>query len=412
MKKISLLLLLFTALVCNVPAGSFQVGLQGQKQTGMGLIGTGMTLGPSSVFFNPGALSFLQPKYSFSLGVNPLISNVSFHKEEPSLYTAQTDNPIGTPFSLYVAGKLNDRLSLGLGVYTPFGSSTNWGEDWAGRFLVQDISLLSIFFQPTVSYKINDKLGIGLGLVYAYGKVNMSKAIPVTGQDGMEGRAELEGSTTAWGFNAGISYHPTEKLEVGITYRSTVRMAMEEGEAIFTVPASLSSSFPAGNTFNAELPLPGSLNLGASYKVSEKFRVGFDFHYVFWNVYDSLIFDFAVNTPSLQDSRNPKLHKDNMIFRLGGQYLVSEKLTIRAGGYYDSPAIEDDYYSPETPDAVKVGLTAGLSWTPAKNLDVDLSFLYVMGFEREVTYSPANFGGKYKYNAYIPGIGITYRINN
>ncbi len=411
MKRTSLLIIALACSAFLLKAGGFQVGLQGQKQTGMGLIGTGLTLGPSTLFFNPGGLSFLAPKYGAELGISPLMSNVSFQKTLPSAYEASTDNPLGTPFAAYVTARMNEKLSLGVGVYTPFGSSTNWGEDWAGRFLIQDISLLSIFVQPTVSYKVNDKLGIGIGLVYAYGKVSLSRALPVLGQDGKEGRAELEGATNAWGFNAGISYRPVPKLELGLTYRSTVTMEMDEGEATFSVPLTLASNFPSPNTFSAKLPLPGSVNLGGSYKVNDKFLIGADIHYVFWHVYDSLIFDFEKNSSSLQDSRSPKLLKDNMIFRIGGQYTLNEKLNVRAGGYYDSPAVEDDYYSPETPDAVKIGLTLGLSWTPMPDLDVDVSFLYVMGLERDVTYSPAQFGGKYKYNAYIPGFGITYRIN-
>jgi len=391
-------------------AGSFQVGLQGQKQTGMGLIGTGFTVGPSSVFFNPGSLVFLEGNLQLSAGISPIFSSVAFRKEAPSVYHAATDNPMGTPFSLYAAGKLNDKLSLGLGVYTPFGSSTVWEDDWAGRYLIQNISLMSVYVQPSLSYKISDKWGFGVGLVYAYGKVELEKAIPVSGQDGTEGQASLEGSTTALGFNAGLSFRPSEKLELGLTYRSTVTMEMEEGDAKFTVPASLEGNFPPENTFNASLPLPGSVNLGASYQITEKFRAGFDFHYVFWSEYDSLNLDFTQNTPALDDSKNPRLLKDNFIIRVGGEYTLSDKLIVRAGAYYDSPAVEDDYYSPETPDAIKIGLTTGLTYRPMEKLDVDLSFLYVLGVERDVTYAPADFGGTYKYNAVIPGIGFSYRF--
>lgn len=410
MKKLNLTLLLLAVVTGISFAGSFQVGLQGQKQTGMGLIGTGITLGPSAVFFNPGSLGFLEPKFSLSAGLSPIFSSVAFLKESPSMYEAQTDNPMGTPFSFYAAGKLNDKLSLGLGVYTPFGSSTVWDDDWAGRFLIQNISLMAIYVQPTVSYKLSDKLGVGVGFVYAYGNVALEKAVPVIGQDGQEGKASLEGSTNAMGFNAGVSFRPTDKLELGLTYRSSVIMEVSGGDATFDVPASLSTNFPEQNTFDAELPLPGSVNLGASYKVGEKLQVGFDFHYVFWSLYDSLNIDFGENTSSLDDSKNPRLLKDNWIVRVGGQYLLNDKLTLRAGGYYDSPAVEDDYYSPETPDAVKIGLTGGLTFSPSEKLDVDLSFLYVIGQERDVTFAPADFGGKYKYNAVIPGIGIMYSL--
>lgn len=410
MKKALFALLFSTAAAGMLHAGSFQVGLQGQKQTGMGLIGTGFTLGPSAVFFNPGSLTFLEGQLSLSAGISPIFSSVSFQKTAPSLYEATTDNPMGTPFTLYGSGKLNDKLSIGLGVYTPFGSSTVYDDDWAGRFVIQNISLMSVFVQPTVSYKISEKLGVGVGFVYAYGKVSLEKAVPVNGQDGSEGKASLEGSTGNIGFNAGLSFRPNEKLELGLTYRSTVVMEIEDGTANFEVPAALASSFPAENTFSSRLPLPGSVNLGASYKFSEKFSAGFDFHYVFWSEYDSLVFDFGENTSSLDDSHNPRLLNDNFIVRVGGQYLMSEKFTIRAGAYYDSPAVDDDYYSPETPDAVKIGLTTGCTYKPNEKLDIDFSFLYVYGMEREVNYSPANFGGKYKYNALIPGIGIVYNL--
>src|SRR6056297_1599870 len=171
MKKIPSLILLILILSSGIKAGGFQVALQGQIQGGMGLLGTGFLVGPSTLFYNPGGMSFLSSKYNVSLGMNPLISNVTFQYKEPSLYENTTDNPVGTPFTFYGTGKLNEKLSVGLGVYTPFGSSTVWGDDWRGKYIIQDISLQAIFIQPTVSYKITETLGIGAGFVYARGDV-------------------------------------------------------------------------------------------------------------------------------------------------------------------------------------------------------------------------------------------------
>jgi len=43
----------------TVMAGGYQVRLQGNKQTGFGLVGTPMIFGSSSQFYNPGSLSFM-----------------------------------------------------------------------------------------------------------------------------------------------------------------------------------------------------------------------------------------------------------------------------------------------------------------------------------------------------------------
>ena len=52
----------------------FQVNLQGQKQIGMAGAGSALALDEASIFFNPGAVSFLE-KNSISAGLIPYFSN-------------------------------------------------------------------------------------------------------------------------------------------------------------------------------------------------------------------------------------------------------------------------------------------------------------------------------------------------
>ena len=50
------------ALISGAHAGGYQVGLHGQKQIGMGLVGTSLSFDASSMFYNPGGLSFMNTK--------------------------------------------------------------------------------------------------------------------------------------------------------------------------------------------------------------------------------------------------------------------------------------------------------------------------------------------------------------
>lgn len=409
MRKLTMLFATCTFLISAVYAGGYQVGLHGQKQIGMGLIGTSLSLDASSMFYNPGGLSFIKPAYSFALGMSPIRSYTVFRKSEPSSYQAVTDNPLGTPFYFYGSARINDRLSAGVAVNTPYGNSLSWGKEWEGRYLIEDLSLHAIFIQPTLSFKVNDWLGIGAGLVFATGKFDLTKALPVTGADG-DGSVNLNGSTNEFGFNAGIMVKPNDKLSIGVDYRSKILMDVKDAAAKFTVPASLSSSFPADNTVSTTLPLPANLDLGISYNVTENFMIGLGLNYVFWNVYDSLIFDFAINTSALADSRNPREYSSKLIVRAGGEYTLNDKLTLRAGAYYDPSPVNEEYFSPETPSLNNLGLTAGLSYKPVEKLSVDLSFLYLMGMEADKQYKPDNFSGTYKSRIYIPGFGLTYNF--
>lgn len=405
MNKFIIAVLLATMAV-NSYAEGYQVNVQSQKNTAMGHTGTALMLGASSVHFNPGALGLMQKKYDFTFGGSGVFSNVTFSKLN-STYQTETESPTGTPFYFYGAARLSDRFVASLGISTPFGNSLAWDEDWDGRYLIQDISLRAIVVQPTLSFKINDKLGFGAGAMIVFGGVDLNKALPVEGPDG-EAHVNIKGTTTAFGYNAGLYYQASDALSLGVNYRSKVAMEMEDGDADFTVTSALSSAFPPNTKFNAELPLPANLTFGAAYKVNKSLTLAADLQYVFWDAYQELVFDFEPNTPQLQDSYNLRKYENTLIYRLGAEYVLSEKLIVRAGAYYDETPISDDYVNPETPGMNKIGMSAGASYMLTNNWSVDASFLYITGVERDAGYQPVNFYGTYNSRAIIPGIGVTY----
>jgi long-chain fatty acid transport protein len=385
-------------------AGGYQVRLQGNKNTGMGLTGVGFSMGSSSIFYNPGALALMKQKSDFSAGASFIMSNVIFEKTGTD-YQAETDNKTSTPFYAYGAGKINDRWTVGLGVYTPYGSSSTWPDDWAGKLLIQNIALQAIFFQPTVAFKVNDKIGIGAGFVYATGNVSIEKGLNYS----PESKAALEGSASDIGFNVGVYYKPTDKLAFGIDYRSKVVMEVTDGDAKFTLPSALYNTLPAENKFDAQLPLPANLDFGFSYMATEKLMVAFELNWVMWGTYDSLSFTFK-EKGELLNSANPRKYEDSFIPRLGFSYKLNDQICLRAGGYYDPTPTNEDYFTPETVSLNTLALTLGLSYMPMDNLSIDLSYLQLFGMKSERSYLPENFSGTYKSTALIPGIGLSYRF--
>lgn len=409
MKK-TLLFPLLTSIPMLMFAGGFQVNLQGNKQTGMGHLGTGLTLGASNVYFNPGSMGFLDKKFSSEIGGSFITSEVAFQDQnivhlQSTGSTERTNNPLGTPFYAYASYKLTDKLSAGFGIYTPFGSTVDWGKEWSGKNLVQDISLRAIFIQPTLSYKITDKIGFGAGLNIVSGSVELNRAVPTEPFDNSS--VNLQGSTMAFGFNAGLYIQATEKLSLGLTYRSQVDVELKEGDATFDVNSSLANTLP-NTTFDATLPLPSTLTFGIGYQINEKWLLSIEQSFVQWSAYESLDFDFANETTP--DSKNARNYEDAIIIRVGAQFTASEKLDLRAGFYYDESPVQDEYFSPETPNSDNFGMTLGASFNPTERFGIDASMLYIIGKERTSSYSPDAFGGKYASRSFIPGIGINYNF--
>ena len=408
MKSKILTLLGGTLLSASAMAGGFQVNLASQRQIGMGHTGTGIYTGTSSIFFNPGAMSYLREN-GVTLGVSGIVSKIAYRAPEPGGAEAMTDNPVGNPFQLYAVYGINDKLKAGLGVYTPFGSSVVWGDEWSGRFGLNELSLTAVFIQPTLSYQVTDELGVGVGFVYSVGGVNLQRSIPVQNQQGEYGRAELDGSASGFGFNAGVFFQPTEKFSIGLNYRSEVNMKVEGGDATFTVAPSISTRFPEGTQFDVELPLPSTLSLGVGYKPTDALTLAVDISRVDWDAYKSLRFDYSKTVNGADFTENARNYEDAYIYRIGAEYRMNDALALRAGAYLDQTPVQDGYLTPETPDADSRGLSVGVGYTVTDNISLDASFLYINKKERTDTgEASGGISGTYKSVAYIPGLAVNF----
>ncbi|MFL5765746.1 MAG: OmpP1/FadL family transporter [Bacteroidia bacterium] len=408
MKRYALIALIGFCLSGQLIAGGFQINLQGQKQTGMGHTGTGLCLDNAVIFFNPGALSFLDSLRGVYVGGSFIMPRTTY-ADYSTRYISHMEKHTGTPFTIYGVWKFKKtaKWNCGLGIYTPFGSKAQWPDDWKGQFLIREIDLKTIFIQPTVSIKVNDKIGIGAGFIYATGDFKLRKGVPIQDTLGNYGEGVLEGKASGYGFNAGIYFKLNDKFSVGLDYRSQVAVKVNGGSAEFDVASAVSNYFPS-TTFSTELKLPQVAALGFGYCPNKKLKLALDINYVGWSSYDSLRINFEENTDKLKDISSARMYKDSYIFRIGAQYQLNQKWTVRLGSYYDMSPVKAGYLTPETPDADKLGITAGASFNITKKVHVDASLLYIEGKKRTDTNLETDFSGTYKSKAVVPGISIEY----
>jgi len=408
MKKSSLLTASALAVSTLASAGSFQLNLQGMRQTAMGGSGVAWPWDASTIFFNPGGLSRLEgiQAYGNLFMVSPHVRYVSSPTGD---YEANTKNHTSTPFAAYVGGPLKkgSKWGLGVGIYTPFGSSANWGNDWSGRYITESIELSSVFIQPTVSYRICDAVSIGAGFVYGFGSVDITKAIPLTMADGSDAQAKLKGNANGVGYNVGVQIKATKNLQFGVSYRSNVDMKVDNGKATFNVPMAAASGFP--NThFSSTLPLPSILTIGAGYRVCKDLTVQADVVFAGWSRYESLSFDFKDNTSTLTDTHDPRNYKNTVAVRLGGHYQICDQWAVMAGGAYDPTPTRSNLLSPDAVDADRISLSAGLTYQPISRLTIMGTVYYTTTFRRTVTYDPDNFAGDYQIKSVVPGLAVSY----
>ena len=407
-------ILITTALLAGVfsYAGGFRVSLQGVKQLAMAHT-SAHTEDASVAFFNPAGISFIPNKLSVAVGGFGAITEVEYQSLE-TLQSYKTENPLGTPLYAAIAYKVTNNVSVGLSVTTPFGSTVKWADDWTGREIVQKMELKSFYFQPMVSYKFNDWASIGVSYIYAKGIVDWDKAVTNLG-----GTLNInDEKATGSGFGVGFYLKPSSNLDLSIAYRSPVIMKADNGVATFTgVPEAVLTSpqlnvgADGQDAFTAELPLVDEYTIGLTYKITPKWLVSADFNYHGWERYSKLTLDFENAQVGNQADKtvlvSPKNFKNAKTFRIGTQYMLTDKLAGRLGYYFDESPYEDKYFIPETPSFDASVVTAGLGYKFGK-LGVDLAAALSFPEARKVNNDYLSFRGQAKAKPMYLGLGFTY----
>jgi len=403
MKKL-LLLVLIMAPALGFAQG-FQVNLDGEQQIGMGHTGTGTALDGASIFFNPGAVVQLPDNY-IQAGISPLVFQSEFNPQN-TFSTFRTSNQIATPFTFY--GTFGPKASwwkVGLGVYTPFGGLTNWGDSWPGKYILESLDLKTIFFQPTLSIRVTDFMSIGAGFVYNHADIDLTQAIPLQNQSGQDGQGHLSGTGKGYGWNAGVYFKTESGITIGISHRSGVSTDFT-GSAVFTTAASVQSNFPSPNTFTSTVALPGTNSIGFGFYPTPKWTLALDLNVVGWDVFQDLSFKYGKQGGELSTTTLPMNYGDAGSLRLGAQYKPTSKLALRLGGGYATAAAGMYNVTPEVPDADRAYVTAGIGYHISNHLNVDASFEYERLMPR-LSDLYGDFPGTYDTHVYIPGIALAY----
>lgn len=436
-------------------AEGYQVNIQSTKQAGMGHVGAALKLGSESMHFNPAGLGFLENNVDFSVGMAGIFSKFTYHSTT-SDYTHKSDNKPSTPLYAYAGFKVYDNFAVGVSLTTPYGSAMNWGKNWAGSQLIQDIALKSFSIQPTVAYRPFERLSIGAGAMLMFGNFSLSRALIPAG--GLEGLRQLSPlfpdlgqkldkykNTTAVsatlggdanirvGFNVGAMYDINDQFTVGVSYRSKVNLKVNEGlaeltyanktelEALFEqvnpyLPAEKKINIPAldEGTFKAQLPLPSNFNVGLTYKPNTDWTLSGEVQFVGWGAYKSLNVEFYPREVLGEHDINAKKEYINTrIYRLGAEYAATQRLDLRLGAYLDESPVQELFLNPETPSMDKLGLTTGLTFQATQRFSIDFAFNYVTGFGRIGSYptgKDTRFEGDYDVRAYNLVLGMSYKF--
>lgn len=306
----------------------------------------------------------------------------------------------------------------GVGLTTPYGQSTDWGDDSAFRYTAPYFAELRLVdITPCLAGKINDRFSVALGADLFWSDLDLKQVyswFPVTGSPMTpDSEAEFSGEGQGFGGNAAASWQVTEKQKLALTYRSAVRVEYEGDFEISRLPtaelpAMLQLIVTPRSDFSTEIEFPAIAALGYGVQATDKLRIEADVEWIQFSSYDSLPLDAGANNVLLPATSVKEDWDDTWTFSLGADWQWSEALALRAGYAFIQSPIPDETFSPTLPDADRHVISLGFGYEHGSH-SLDLACAFSLFEDREITgnQNPA-YDGTYEITSTLAGISYSY----
>jgi long-chain fatty acid transport protein len=287
------------------------------------------------------------------------------------------------------------------------------------------VNLKVVSIEPALAWQTADgRLAIGAGAEYRRAHIILKRnnALTGSGVNPFTGRIVDVASVylnsdwnTAWGWNIGVLFKPSDKWRVGGSYRSDMDINVS-GDATFTqiltgnpqLDALVKAGLPPNQRISSTVPFPALAIVGVAMSMTPKTDVEVDITHTTWNRFKSLDIVFA-QTPQINLTR-PQLWHNTYSYRLGVNHAATPVWDVRFGLVYDRNPQPTESVSPLLPDSDREGATFGFGHHRGPWI-IDAS-VFMLHFKTRGTkgVSREGFNGTYKTNASLLSLNLGYRF--
>ena len=388
--------LAFLGIVHQAYAGGLYLYEIGTEDLGLASAGTAARAqDASTVATNPAGMTRLNGK-QLVVGVQALYGDVNYSMDNPNL--TGPGNIVGwlPGLNTFYSQSISDDLKIGVAVYGNFGLSLGFDEDWAGRFLVKDSTLLGVTVQPAFAYRINDSWSLGLGIGLNLGVFSLTR-------DSLAGNEKtLDDTDVAYNGRLGVLFTPTKQTRFGLTYA---------GKVDYQFDVDASGNLPAGGG-RWDLPIstavgaPQQVMFSAVQSLGEKWSVLGNIGWQDWSSFS----DLAVSAGGVEIASSLDL-QDTWHFALGTQYQMQSATRLNFGIAYDTSMYNDQNNTSLTmPSGVSWRFGTGVLQQLNEKASLGVAIEYLTSEDSRVS-SPASLAGSYNDpQMYFLSVHYTYRF--
>ncbi len=415
MKKI---ILLSTILVSSSTVWGAGYQLQEYSVTGLGraMAGAGI-MGDdySALAFNPAGMSFNErsgAQLGF-IGVD-LRSKVKGTQKTNFSQTTQSGQDFTHIFRLlphaFGQYQINEKATVGLGLYTPFGLATDYRNNWFASAQGQYSGITVVNLTPALSYKATDMITVGLGVNLQYAVAHLTGGTVDGGWTDMHDADDL-----GIGYTIGLTFQPWKTTRFGVSYRSKVDHKLQGKNKMADGFAHM--GLTGTHDVNAQITTPETVIFSAAQDIGSKWTLSGTARWTRWSQFHDL--DIYQKGYTRDSGRLSSVHehwRNTWFFAAGADYKYCKNLTFRFGTAYDQTAIKSPKYrTVRIPDQRRIWTSIGASYQKENwQLDVGYAHLFVRKAYGAATTgsaeAPVKVNASWKTQSNILGVQFQYKF--
>lgn len=399
-------LLLLTGLYSGATlAGGFALNEQSASALGQGFAGrASMAHDAATVFGNPAGMTYLE-RAELSVGTAVVHGQTDISDAQGTFPGTNKGDPVPTtaiPFGYYVQPLANG-WAAGIGVYVPYGLTTDYESSFQGRHFGSKSELKQIAVAPSIAYRFDDQWSVGLGITYNWVEGELARTQPLGAID-LDSKVEGD-DTDSWGFNVGVIFSPTKDTRIGLTHRSEVDLNLEGKTKISGLPGGASLEYDG----KLDITLPAATELALTQRLDDVWTLHASAVYTNWEVFDELVIENE-GGPTVAETQE---WRPTWTYAIGASMQLNPQWLLRAGITYDETPTTNDHRSPRVPTGDRWIVSLGAGWTLNENISADISYGYVMEEEvgvNQVAEQGYSYQARFESDIHILAAQLNYRF--
>ncbi|UCE55028.1 MAG: outer membrane protein transport protein [Desulfobacterales bacterium] len=318
----------------------------------------------STAFHNPAGMTRIKGKELMLTG-GALYSTVKFDPDDNTPIQGNNGGDAGGPAPIlgqFYVHSLTERLKLGANIISTTGAVLEYDDDWTGRYLNTDVTLITITLNPTLAYRVTDWLSIGGGPQIMYADLEMKlKAPPPAGN----GEVKIDGNDVAYGFDIGAMVELSERTRLGVIYQSEIEPEFS-GDVKFK-----GGAINADAGTDTKITLAQFVRASIYHELNNQWALLGSVGWEDWSAFKN------INISTGQGSQNiPRNWDDTWKFAAGVHYRPAEKWLLQLGFAYDTSPVDSDDRTPDMPIDRQIRYATGVQYQWSDRLSTGAQFVY------------------------------------